>query len=57
VKATLAFEPRQPGDPLRTRADASRMRADLGFVPSTPIRQGLTAEADWARRLYAGRAS
>ncbi len=52
VKATLRFEPRQPGDPLRTRADASRIRADFGFVPAVDIRQGLVAEAEWARGLY-----
>jgi UDP-glucose 4-epimerase len=56
VKATLRFEARQPGDPLRTRADASRIRADLGFAPATDIRQGLAAEAAWARGLYARKA-
>ena len=45
--------PRPPGDPLRTRADASRIRADFEFAPRTPIEQGLAAEADWARELYA----
>ena len=54
VPARVRFEPRALGDPLRTRADASRIRADLGFVPSTPIAQGLAAEAKWARGLYAG---
>ena len=55
VKATLRFEPRPPGDPLRTRADATRIRADLGFAPATDIRVGLAAEAEWARALYARR--
>jgi UDP-glucose 4-epimerase len=54
VKAEIRFEPRPAGDPLRTRADASRIAADLGFTPSTPIAQGLEAEAQWARGLYAG---
>ena len=53
-KAHLRFEPRPPGDPLRTRADASRLRADLDFVPRVPIEEGLEAEARWAERLYAG---
>ncbi len=53
--ARLRFEPRPPGDPLRTRADATRIAADLGFRPSTPIARGLEAEARWARELYAGR--
>jgi len=53
-RARLQFEPRPPGDPLRTRADASRLRAELGFAPATPIERGLAAEAEWARTLYAG---
>jgi nucleoside-diphosphate-sugar epimerase len=53
AKAQLQFEPRPPGDPLRTRADASRIRADLGFAPAVPIERGLAAEAEWARELYA----
>ena len=54
VKAQLRFEPRPPGDPLRTRADATRLAADLGFTPATRIEQGLAAEAEWARGLVAG---
>ena len=54
LQADLRFEPRPPGDPLRTRADASRLRADLGFEPRVPIAQGLSAEAEWAKGLYAG---
>jgi UDP-glucose 4-epimerase len=54
ARANLRFEPRPPGDPLRTRADAGRIRADLGFAPATPIAVGLAAEAAWARGLYAG---
>jgi UDP-glucose 4-epimerase len=52
VKAQIRFEPRLPGDPLRTRADATRLRAALGVVPSTRIEQGLAAEAEWALTLY-----
>ena len=55
AKATLRFEPRQPGDPLRTSADCSRIRDGLGFAPATDIRQGLAAEAGWALGLYAGK--
>ena len=54
VSARVQFEPRPPGDPLRTRADASRIRAELGFTPSTPIERGLAAEATWAKTLYGG---
>ena len=55
VKAQVRFEPRPPGDPLRTRADAARIRADLGFAPAVTIEQGLAAEAEWARGLYSRR--
>jgi UDP-glucose 4-epimerase len=54
LKADVRLEPRPPGDPMRTRADASRIRADFDFVPSTPIAHGLAAEAAWARTVYAG---
>ncbi|HTM56977.1 MAG TPA: NAD-dependent epimerase/dehydratase family protein [Candidatus Udaeobacter sp.] len=52
-KADVRFEPRPPGDPLETRADATRIESDLGFKPSTPIERGLGAEAEWARALHA----
>ena len=54
TKAIVKLEPRPPGDPMRTRADATRIRADLDFVPATPIDFGLGAEAAWARSVYAG---
>jgi UDP-glucose 4-epimerase len=52
--ARLSFAPPAPGDPLRTRADGARLRADLGFAPAVPIQAGLEREAEWARALYAG---
>ena len=54
VKARLRFETRPPGDPLRTRADAARLEADLGYRTRTGIEAGLAAEAAWARTLYGG---
>jgi UDP-glucose 4-epimerase len=51
-KAQTRFEPRPPGDPMRTRADASRLQADLGFKPSVGIAEGLAAEAKWALEVY-----
>src|SRR5437867_989250 len=41
VKGVVRREPRPPGDPMRTRADASRIHRDLGFKPATPIERGL----------------
>jgi UDP-glucuronate 4-epimerase len=52
VKAKLRFEPRPPGDPLRTRADATRLEADLGYRTRVGIEEGLVAEANWAKTLY-----
>jgi UDP-glucose 4-epimerase len=54
AKARVDFKPLPPGDPPRTRADASRLRADLGWAPATPIERGLAAEAEWTRGLYQG---
>jgi nucleoside-diphosphate-sugar epimerase len=54
VKADVRLEARPPGDPMSTRADATRIRADFDFVPSTPIADGLAAEAAWARTVYSG---
>ena len=56
VKAKLRFEPRPPGDPLRTRADATRLRADLDYETKVAIREGLFAEAEWAKTLYGAKA-
>src|SRR5262245_4055305 len=46
VEANLRFEPSAAGDPRRTRADASRLRAELEFAPSVGIEAGLAAEAE-----------
>lgn len=54
VRAQLNFQPRPPGDPLQTRADATRLERDLGFIPRVPIERGLAAEAEWAKGLYGG---
>jgi UDP-glucose 4-epimerase len=52
VRARIRHEPMPPGDPPRTRADSTRLRAALGMVPGVGIEQGLAAEAAWARTLY-----
>jgi UDP-glucuronate 4-epimerase len=52
AKAKLRFEPRPPGDPLRTRADATRLQAELGYATRVGIADGLAREAAWARGLY-----
>ncbi|HEY6194380.1 MAG TPA: NAD-dependent epimerase/dehydratase family protein [Candidatus Eisenbacteria bacterium] len=54
LKARVNFEPRPPGDPQRTRADAARLAADLGYATTVGIADGLAAQAEWARSLYRG---
>lgn len=54
LKARMSFEPLPPGDPLRTRADAAKLAAELGYQTTVSIADGLAAEADWARSLYGG---
>jgi UDP-glucose 4-epimerase len=36
------------GDVKRTKADVSKAAADLGWAPETPLRDGLTAQWEWA---------
>ena len=54
ARARIEWKPLPPGDPPRTRADATRLRADLDYAPAVPIERGLEAEAEWTRGLYAG---
>jgi len=37
-----------PGDQRRSRADTSRIEAELGWRPETPFEQGIRAQWDWA---------
>ena len=40
---------RESGDVQDTGADTSRAAAELGFSPSTSLREGLAAELAWVR--------
>ncbi len=51
-KASIHFEPMQPGDVERTCADIETSRRDLGFEPAIPISQGVPLFVDWYRRYY-----
>lgn len=44
--------PMQPGDVPVTYADTSALEADFGFKPSTPLRTGLRAFAEWYADYY-----
>jgi UDP-glucuronate 4-epimerase len=41
--------PEQPGDVRQTYADVSRARAELGYSPTTPFREGLKRFVEWYR--------
>lgn len=44
--------PMQPGDVPVTYADTSALERDFGFKPSTPLRSGLRAFAEWYKEYY-----
>lgn len=44
--------PMQPGDVPVTYADTTPLEEDFGFRPSTPLRDGLRAFAQWYARYY-----
>lgn len=44
--------PMQPGDVPVTYADTSALERDFGFKPSTPLREGLRAFAEWYAEFY-----
>jgi len=41
-----------PGDVPVTDADTTPLEEDFGFRPSTPLRDGLRAFAEWYKRYY-----
>lgn len=44
--------PMQPGDVLVTYADTTPLEQDLGFKPSTSLREGLRRFAEWYEGYY-----
>ena len=51
-KATIEFQPMQPGDVKETYADIEASRRDLGFEPRTPIDEGIPRFVDWFRKYH-----
>ena len=52
-KAQKVLEPMQPGDVQETYADIARLGADYGFVPGTPLEEGLPRFVEWFRGYHA----
>jgi nucleoside-diphosphate-sugar epimerase len=46
-KPLIQADPVQKGDMRHTYADTSLARADLGYVPTVGLEEGLTAEHQW----------
>ncbi len=44
-----------PGDQRRTKADTSLIRAELGWEPTTSLREGLASQWEWAAARVAAR--
>ena len=44
--------PMQPGDVPVTYADVTPLERDFGFKPSTSLREGLRAFAQWYKEYY-----
>ena len=44
--------PMQPGDVPVTYADTTPLEEDFGYKPSTSLREGLRAFAEWFKKYY-----
>ena len=53
-KAVRNFLPMQDGDVPITYADTARLQATVGFVPSTPLRDGIGRFVAWYRDYFTG---
>ena len=51
-EAHTQLVPMQPGDVPVTYADTTPLEEDFGYKPSTPLRDGLRAFAEWYKTYY-----
>lgn len=51
-KARKNLLPMQPGDVPATAADIEELNRDIGFVPSTPLEDGIPKFVEWYREFY-----
>ena len=52
IEAIKEFYPLQPGDVKATTADITNIQTQLGYAPSTNIRNGVKNFVDWYREYY-----
>jgi UDP-glucuronate 4-epimerase len=52
IEPRLDRRPLQPGDALVTYADVSKARAELGYRPSTTVRDGVERFLEWYRARF-----
>jgi UDP-glucuronate 4-epimerase len=57
AQAHIELAPMQTGDVRATYAATDRLRAEIGYAPSTPIETGVAQFVAWYREHYAGRTS
>jgi UDP-glucuronate 4-epimerase len=51
-KATRNLLPMQPGDVQATYADIDNLVRDVGFMPKTPVEEGVRKFVSWYREFY-----
>lgn len=51
-KAEINFKPMHPGDVTQTYADITDSKKDLGYKPSTSLKEGLPKFIDWFKEYY-----
>jgi UDP-glucuronate 4-epimerase len=51
-RAKIEEAPMQPGDVHVTYADISASTRDLGYLPRTPIEEGIPRTVEWYKRYY-----
>lgn len=56
-RADLRMVPRQAGEALATCADMDGMETDFGFLPDTPIEEGMRRFVDWYLDYHGAEAS
>ena len=51
-KSIRDYVPMQPGDVADTWADASDLEREMGYRPSTPVKEGIARFVNWYRAYY-----